>query len=131
MSTGRLARWSLLLQGYSFTIHHRPGKLNTVADALNRRTYQPHEDETVPTKIIHDTVPVHILKPQIENESPIEHEYIQAKFEYDTQEAPKNPLLIGLLEGTPKQDIELPPVMAATTDLASAQRESSDFGSII
>lgn len=34
--TGRLARWALKLQHYTFEIKHRPGKLNVVADALSR-----------------------------------------------------------------------------------------------
>ena len=37
--TGRLARWSLLLQQFDFTIHHRAGKNNGNADALSRRSY--------------------------------------------------------------------------------------------
>lgn len=34
--SGRLARWSLKLQGYDFTIEHRKGKDNLVPDALSR-----------------------------------------------------------------------------------------------
>lgn len=37
--TGRLARWSLLLQMYDFEIRHRPGIKNGNADALSRRPY--------------------------------------------------------------------------------------------
>ena len=37
--TGRLARWSLLLQQYDFEINHRAGKANANADALSRRAY--------------------------------------------------------------------------------------------
>ena len=37
--TGRLARWSLLLQQYDFEIKHRAGKANANADALSRRHY--------------------------------------------------------------------------------------------
>lgn len=34
--TGRLARWSLKLQGYDFEIEHRKGSANVVPDALSR-----------------------------------------------------------------------------------------------
>ena len=33
---GRLARWQLTLQRYSFTVHHRPGRINSAPDALSR-----------------------------------------------------------------------------------------------
>ena len=33
----KLARWSLLLAEYDFTITHRPGKDNTVPDLLSRK----------------------------------------------------------------------------------------------
>lgn len=35
--SGRLARWSLKLQPYTFTIHHRKGSLNIVPDCLSRQ----------------------------------------------------------------------------------------------
>lgn len=34
--SGRLARWAIKLQGFSFTIEHRKGSENVVADALSR-----------------------------------------------------------------------------------------------
>ena len=34
--TGKLARWSLLLQEYDFTVEHRKGVDNTNADCLSR-----------------------------------------------------------------------------------------------
>ena len=34
--TGKLARWSLLLQEYDFTVEHRAGTDNTNADCLSR-----------------------------------------------------------------------------------------------
>ena len=36
---GRLAKWSLLLQQFDFTIHLRGGKSNGNAEALSRRPY--------------------------------------------------------------------------------------------
>ena len=41
MSSGRLARWSLLLQGYQFEIRYKKGTTNFFADALSRRPYGP------------------------------------------------------------------------------------------
>ena len=37
--TGRLARWSLLLQQYDFEVRHRSGQSNGNADGLSRRPY--------------------------------------------------------------------------------------------
>ena len=39
-ATGRLARWSLLLQQYNFEVVHRPGKAHSNADSLSRRPYE-------------------------------------------------------------------------------------------
>ena len=37
--SGRLGRWSLLVQQYDFDIQHRPGIVHGNAAALSRRTY--------------------------------------------------------------------------------------------
>lgn len=37
--TGRIARWSLLIQQFDFEILHRPGTFNGNADGLSRRSY--------------------------------------------------------------------------------------------
>ena len=39
--TGKLARWSLTIQQYDFTIKHRSGTSNGNADALSRRPHFP------------------------------------------------------------------------------------------
>lgn len=51
LATGRLARWSLLLQAYDFTITHRPGVTNQNADSLSRREY---DGVQTPAPNIHD-----------------------------------------------------------------------------
>ena len=50
LSTGRVARWSLLLQSYTFTVHPQPGAQNQETDALSRRHYEP-QDEGKPDKV--------------------------------------------------------------------------------
>ena len=51
MSSGRLARWSLLLQGYKFEIRYKKGTTNVLANALLRRVYDPpppiHPDDDI------------------------------------------------------------------------------------
>lgn len=43
-ATGRLARWSVLLQGYNFEICYRKGEKNKNADSLSRRDYPAELD---------------------------------------------------------------------------------------
>lgn len=56
---GRLARWAMKLQQFSFDIVHRPGKSHTVPDALSRATAElsiieiteKHKDDWYTTKV--------------------------------------------------------------------------------
>ena len=41
VAEGRLQRWQLFLQSYDFTVYHRSGPLNVVADSLSRLHGQP------------------------------------------------------------------------------------------
>ncbi|VDH99565.1 Hypothetical predicted protein [Mytilus galloprovincialis] len=51
-STGRLARWSVLLQGYSYDICFCPGKKNGNADCLSRREYSDFQSSSEPEDVI-------------------------------------------------------------------------------
>jgi len=46
--SGKLARWGLALQELDLTIHYRPGKKNTNADALSRMPLGIQEREDNP-----------------------------------------------------------------------------------
>ena len=46
-NNGRLARWAIQLQPYTFHIHYRPGKENDNADVLSRM-YEEEEDLPLP-----------------------------------------------------------------------------------
>ena len=53
--TSRLARWALELQGHTFTVEHRKGALNHVADALSRMYEDGDELEVVAMSWFTDT----------------------------------------------------------------------------
>ena len=44
--TGKLSRWAIQLQGYSYKVQHRKGKKNVNVDALSRREYPPESHNT-------------------------------------------------------------------------------------
>ena len=50
-TNGRLIRWNLELMQYNFDIAHLPGKSNTVADCLSRRSYDNEEEQQAQTKV--------------------------------------------------------------------------------
>ena len=50
----RLERWALKLQEYNFKMTHRPGKSNSVADALSRRVYNDNTENTKVSDLVQE-----------------------------------------------------------------------------
>lgn len=66
-ATGRLGRWSVLLQGYDFDIVHKSGQSHGNADALSRRQYESHSSQvpiTEPTQVPLIATPSHAVHEQ-------------------------------------------------------------------
>ncbi|XP_048252488.1 uncharacterized protein LOC125380443 [Haliotis rufescens] len=78
--TGRLARWSLMLQEYDYEIEHRAGKANTNADALSRIPYPAQIIEPVTDDFPVPPVPsINYTSATIQsNHHPIQHSYAEA-----------------------------------------------------
>ena len=90
-STGRLARWSMKLQAYHFTIHHKPGVKNQNADALSRRPYEQPTPEIMAFNCENSTV---YTKVELFYENPSSIPYVPCVFAADTAESqPINQLI--------------------------------------
>ena len=123
--TGRLARWSLMLQGYSFTINHRSGKSNTLADGLSRRHYEGEENET--------RVDIEELWPAVLSATSDESMMLECKFEYknnaDTCNKESN-----ILHAVDAEEIDEEPIVTdidQSNDLKAMQEKCPDCGPMI
>src|SRR2546425_1119559 len=74
---GRLFRWSLALQGLTYTVQYKQGHANKNADALSRRPYEEkeEEDESVKKEFIDDSFEVASVK---ENEEVANREEMES-----------------------------------------------------
>ena len=76
-STGRLFRWSLLLQPYNMRIVHKAGKIISHVDALSRREYPPPPAEKLDDEVVNDEMTFASLEPTKTSETCFE-----ATFDY-------------------------------------------------
>ncbi|KAH8318612.1 hypothetical protein KR074_007677 [Drosophila pseudoananassae] len=68
---GRLARWAIKLQGYGFTIVHRKGSENVVADALSR-TFESSAADTI-SALEYETLPQILLAQYVFGQHMLSH----------------------------------------------------------
>ena len=74
MASGRIQRWSLLLQSYNFTLRHRSGALLGTADALSRLPLSPE------SRGVTESTPIPAEWPMLVNfldSSPVTSEHIR------------------------------------------------------
>ena len=122
---GRLGRWSLKLQGYNFTIHHKPGIKNSNSDALSRRSYHNLEQSIQKEKYDQSQIPN-------EKSNDKEMQYVQAQFEYTDDESD----FISALQQLPTNNEEQPAVPSrepsinskSETDVAKLQEKCNEIG---
>ena len=108
---GRLVRWSILLQGYDFTVEYKPGKKHTNVDALSRLENYP-----VPPEVPADDP---FLSDTVFLRSVIPASTCAVDFEYaDSNDSTPQP------DDDEEPDIEL-------ADLINQQRQCSDYSGII
>ncbi|CAC5365734.1 unnamed protein product [Mytilus coruscus] len=114
-STGRLARWSVLLQGYDYEICFRGGSKNTNADCLSRREY-PRTDNNLPEP--EDSIPS-IDVNQISTSQPNKSEPVEITFFFTENPPIQRPILAA---------IDTPTEFNITTEnIGDAQKDCPDF----
>ncbi|VDI72785.1 Hypothetical predicted protein [Mytilus galloprovincialis] len=127
-STGRLARWSVLLQGYSFDICYREGSKNGNADGLSRREYSVTQSSSEPEDVI-PSVDLNLVS--VEQET---NEHLQVTFLYNSCNSP-TPTIMEITTGNanrttssstnekhPEQITEVIP-----ENVGESQKECHDF----
>ncbi|CAC5392995.1 unnamed protein product [Mytilus coruscus] len=127
-STGRLARWSVLLQDYSFEICYREGNKNGNADGLSRREYSVSQFSLEPEDAI-PSVDVNLVS--VEQET---NEHVQVTFLYNSCNSP-TPTIMEITTGNgteqpvpstnekhPEQITEVIP-----ENVGESQQECQDF----
>ena len=114
VSQGRLGRWAILLQGYTFTIKHRSGVSNSNADAISRlENYPPPPDPDPGDEFFDDKAFMRPVTPTLT---------CAVDLDYGDQDAQDTP-------DPMSQDTEVEPELELT-DMAPQQQQCPDFADI-
>ena len=139
---GRLLRWSLMMQPFTFSIEHVKGKLNIAADVLSRVPYEDDKDEPDVEQFFQDSLlTVNLTTKEMDDISTTSRhkESIQVQFTYGTPaETPTSERLTTeeayLAEHLPNlpEEPQIAVVTSTTTissrdDFPDLQRECPDF----
>jgi len=126
-STGRLARWSLLLQGFNFTIHYRPGKANTAADALSRMEHPEPPPVDPSDEFLNDDF---FIAPLLSRDAQAK---VETRFEYATPSSGMCPLTETDANTDSDSSVELllDSVQFPETDIQTKQRQCLELSPLI
>src|SRR5208282_1589517 len=125
-ASGRLMRWSLMLQGYDYELRFKRGIKNIIPDMLSRRIYPENNEQTkFPATMNTDTfMPLFAANEVIhgtlsEDTEQVKQSY-EILFEYENE--------VGQDLSDVKTDSEnLIPIVFALDDIGKAQRESPEL----
>ena len=130
---GRLGRWSIKLQGYNFTVIHKPGIKNQNADSLSRRPYADNEPNSKACSEVNS------MKLELARDGDLEtlvpKQYMQIEFEYEN---PMSDPFSSALQQLPSENEEPavepsrnPEVQSKSKpDMASLQAACNDIGTL-
>src|SRR6267154_647706 len=129
---GRLFRWSLALQGLTYTVKYRQGHTNGNADALSRRPYEEEigiEDEQ---KFSDDSFEIANITEKEEVNNPEEQEYLE-NWNLDDSEEDRELLLVDLDYQEQEVIQDTSNVLKASNieDLQQMQNDCPDLSRII
>ena len=129
--TGRLFRWSLLLQPLSFEVIHKPGRLNVTADALSRLDHGPAPKEDPQDEFLNEDI--QIMQIDAENILNMTEREYDAHLSMHTTEHAFATLKYD--KSTPiKQEINLlteEELFSSNNDIQKSQRDCSELSRII
>ena len=104
--TGRLGRWGIYLQGYSFIVTHVPGRTHYLSDSLSRREYKEESKDDAETEFEDLLMRMGGSLDELEPPKVTPKRSTLIQFEYE-QEGPSDVLAPMNGESTPQESQEI------------------------